>query len=1385
MNDNKKWEWSEEQREALPLLQRSLRGGSGLYGGTLPAAKTFVGRKEILSAVKNWMADAGSGNLAVIYGPPGSGKSSLMGAILSVMPGKTAGIICESDSEGDRKGRAFMSALALSLCEAFPPAVVPVNNLLREGLPEDARDAGEWFDILIAGPLRCCDDLPEGKTFGLLLDGLDAFEQDGDNPLARALVRASRHLPAGIKLLAASRRVPSVTAAFRQVPEMDILSGQEEDDENIRRYLSLSLKDMTEGDDKKALLEALCQESRHCFLYAGTLVRGIREGLVSADFPEGMGDMLSIDFARWTEQAFPDKTEYTDLYGPMLSVLYSLGRKETLPEEDLAEMFGLEKSQMRDFKNRLLCLSRQGRPDTPPALSWSLDEPLTRWLLSDDAGIYRIDPEKGLRLAVEKLLRIFSDKYEHMVLTETLKDGLIVRPDISVYQLCRLLPLLDQLGEKEAASLVRQSPYLYYKLREALLSTQIGKERFLLPPGRKKNPSRENMGRRLLSGEGGEDFEDALYENFMAVLKEGSGQDGRLRLLKEIDSRREKGQISGTREGMIASLKGEMRSADRLLSLYPGKYAMHIFLETYDRAEALWKAEYGPQGAQPLYERVQSELRRAISLGGPLGEALEGAVPAKGTDARRAFLPESREYVDEFIRRVIANNSQDLPTRSDLAAAESLCRECESMAAGLDERTQDLCQWVYAFYLRRSLRDQEAMERLKAYLEKRGDATPLDRRLLEICGDICEDREGEEECRRFFIERYSRAAAGLKKSLSGSFDKAALSDYYEEFDALKQRFEKWGDDVYARKCLKKALSILKAASLAALPDAAGEEASRQTDTDIEKRVLDIKVSDIEKEVSLYRELLRLEKQMGLSSGETAQAFQDLKASCRNQKTLPGYLRSLWPLIRGVYRGNRAEARKLYQEGLDRLEGFTDELPYGRRPTSSFGKEDKAVEAVWQYLGHAEFFTAGLADPDREVLPYTAEDDKDREIGRRAEELSERLLYGALTRFGRPVDISRFAGICLLRVQNSLSDSEAEKACQRGVSLLEKAGEKGGFRRAAYELLEAYAKRMKHKKAYGEACLKFREAAEVYASSQNGEGAVKAMEAYTQAAEMARLIPDPEEAILCEKKAAQCAREAAMDGALSEYLCFGECESLSRKLLKARDPEALYYASFLLDIVSLHEDGKEGTSTIYYRAKSLKTVGDEVRRMEKYSYRHAIDYYYKAAELLEKISENSLNSHEKKTYADIQAKLGDYYMRRRAFREAASHLEKCMRLMGRMTVTRMTIPELRLMIGYKLVYGGVLDRLEQTKNADSEFQDAQEMLEAALDKARPEEFPEFEKLSMAFLSEMKRGNTFSRLEKGSRMSSILRQKRESIGALDYDAYFKDQLEVRIDNGAQNG
>lgn len=359
----------------------------------------FEGRKWIIDAIDEWLANENASRIFWITGKPGSGKSAMAAWLCRRKREIAAFHMCEHGHTYKADPHQCVQSIAWQLSTQLHEYQERLSRLDLDALMKEA-NAETLFDSLIVQPLSYNFPKPDRKII-VLIDALDEANEGQANKLAEFLTKMLAKMPIWFRMIVTSRPDPQVKFHLQAFTPFETDIFAEENRKDIREYLSKHLV-MFCGDDPvpEKAISTLIERSEGIFLYVHCILEELKQGQLSLnhldDFPQGLGGY----YARFFSRQFPldakgkvndqpDIAVYKSFGRPLLEIMVSA--KESLTIEYISCILGWDSYQTKEipemFGALILTDNELLRPFHRTLLEWLTDK--------SKSGHYYVDMGTG------------------------------------------------------------------------------------------------------------------------------------------------------------------------------------------------------------------------------------------------------------------------------------------------------------------------------------------------------------------------------------------------------------------------------------------------------------------------------------------------------------------------------------------------------------------------------------------------------------------------------------------------------------------------------------------------------------------------------------------------------------------------------------------------------------------------------------------------------------------------------------------------------------------------------------------------------------------------------------------------------------------------------
>lgn len=265
----------------------------------------------------------------IIYGGPGSGKSSYIARLIHYNPYVLASIFCEWDKPIFSETKNIIKTLAFKIASKLQDyREILVNKLAAINESDlNKMDANSLFNYLLTEPLNLLID-GNRETMFIIIDGLDESEELS---LVKTLANNLLNLPRWIILLFTSREDYDIKNILENYCLNSInISSNENSHCDIERYLVKELGNLSLNIKK---LVEICDGN---FLYASLLVKEIKTGFIDIE-------SISTDINSFYALNFRRKFSSLEIYRNYKDILQTILCGNNLPMEILEQIYTYDK----------------------------------------------------------------------------------------------------------------------------------------------------------------------------------------------------------------------------------------------------------------------------------------------------------------------------------------------------------------------------------------------------------------------------------------------------------------------------------------------------------------------------------------------------------------------------------------------------------------------------------------------------------------------------------------------------------------------------------------------------------------------------------------------------------------------------------------------------------------------------------------------------------------------------------------------------------------------------------------------------------------------------------------------------------------------------------
>ncbi|TFK18865.1 WD40 repeat-like protein [Coprinopsis marcescibilis] len=363
---------TEDDRTLQELKPRDLELGSQSFSECMEGT-----RRDVLSAIEEWVDDLKAPNILWIRGFPGVGKSAIASTVVTQLRERTrlgARFIFQRDKETVSTPNALWRCVAFELARLYPGVRrIIVERISEEDVDVETSNVKGLFRELIELPLLECSDIPVGRLPVIVVDALDecggrAGRQSAHRSELLQTLKRWPKLPSHFKLIVTSRNEDDISKTLSPIAEIvDLSSGrtvQQRASNDIRLFLTIRFADIASQYEDSLpsdwpgpdVIEALTTQAAGLFLWAKTVVEFVGQGEPNDQLSQivdgtGLGNVAQL-YARVLEISFRDPSPdvvqaFQDIVGGMIFA------KRPLTNQDCLRLFPYKPSMLEFIRKGL------------------------------------------------------------------------------------------------------------------------------------------------------------------------------------------------------------------------------------------------------------------------------------------------------------------------------------------------------------------------------------------------------------------------------------------------------------------------------------------------------------------------------------------------------------------------------------------------------------------------------------------------------------------------------------------------------------------------------------------------------------------------------------------------------------------------------------------------------------------------------------------------------------------------------------------------------------------------------------------------------------------------------------------------------------------------
>lgn len=422
----------------------------------------LVPRKWLINKIAN-LIKSNSKKVVVVTGSPGTGKSVLSAYVTNFSPEVIASFFCEWNNSLSYDCKKFLESIVFQLSCYIEDYQEKIVQLVKETDVSNL-STDEILQKLIKEPLGILiDGNRESKV--IVIDALDESVA-ANSEFLKIVLKLISCLPSWIKVLITTRPEMNIIESLQHHEIINIDDYKDNIDNDIKEYVTKSI-----SEEKEANKIINC--SKGSFVYAKELIElyRINDGKIDYDkIPKGLAGIYYANF----ERLFSDIKVYNDKYKKLFEII--LCAREQLSEEEISEILQIKIEELKKLLRNIHSYVYEMNLDGKLVLQ-VFHKSFLDWLISDQAGIFKVDTKNGDKSIYDYLIR---KSNEDVTLSKYLMNYAIEHIEKRVYEdmeeetktniLNKLGAAASEYGEREKEKYYLQlieedykTTFLYYK----------------------------------------------------------------------------------------------------------------------------------------------------------------------------------------------------------------------------------------------------------------------------------------------------------------------------------------------------------------------------------------------------------------------------------------------------------------------------------------------------------------------------------------------------------------------------------------------------------------------------------------------------------------------------------------------------------------------------------------------------------------------------------------------------------------------------------------------------------------------------------------------------------------------------------------------------------
>jgi len=398
------WERPESYRkglaEIITLIERALANetlldpditfqASNFKPQLRTAEDSFTGREWLFDRLDAWLS--GHRQCLMIEGDTGTGKTAVAAELIRRNPG---GRLLAYHFCTPAASTLDPISAVKSLAGMLTTGVDGYSEKLQSGTLGNALTGKDVVAMLGEGVLEPLREVAMDDSYYLVVDALDETFAGADGALPILLAEALPQFPSWLKLVVTSRPHHHVQGLFGGAERCALNDDSANNQRDIHAFVARRLAEppMTQvvgAEHRDAVIRRVEASAAGNFQYAGSVLDALVSGDMILSQLDALPRTLEAVYYLRAQGRFPDLSDYQRAL-PVLEVL--LEAREPLAPSLLTAITHLGNRELIVVLDAINCFA--GSYDG----AWRIaHKSIADWLMSDEAGVFRVDPAPGRR----------------------------------------------------------------------------------------------------------------------------------------------------------------------------------------------------------------------------------------------------------------------------------------------------------------------------------------------------------------------------------------------------------------------------------------------------------------------------------------------------------------------------------------------------------------------------------------------------------------------------------------------------------------------------------------------------------------------------------------------------------------------------------------------------------------------------------------------------------------------------------------------------------------------------------------------------------------------------------------------------------------------------